>query len=57
MAKTPRTPTPAELRRALSVLGRLGGSAKSEKKTAAARKNAAKRWADYRKRKAEEQTS
>jgi len=56
MAKT-RTPTPAELRRALSVLGRLGGSAKSERKTAAARKNARKRWDDYRRRKTEEQTS
>ncbi len=45
-----RTPTPSEVRRALSVLGRLGGSARSDKKTAACRANARKRWADYRAR-------
>lgn len=48
-------PTPEEIDRAKEMMreaGRILGRARSPRKTAAARRNARKRWDDYRKKKA-----
>lgn len=45
---TRRAPTPAQIRAAMRILGGLGGRARSPAKTAAARRNAAARWAKVR---------